>query len=105
MEVIPIQNLKSLKKYQPEFYEFQVSYIPPNKTKEKIHIYHVRYLECRTKWFESLLKLWKYLVKNEPLPPINKNKLIFIDDQVGINQDIKQKTIKNKIMKKIIWYV
>ena len=100
MEVIPIQNLKSLKKIKKipgqEFYEFQISYIPPNKTKEKIHIYHVRHLECRAKWFESLLKLWKHLVKNEPLPPINKNKLIFIDDQVGINQEIKQKNNKKQ---------
>ena len=94
MESIPIQNLKTLKKIKKlpgqEFYEFQITFIPPGKTKEKMHLYRVRHAECRTKWFESLLKLWKHLVKKEPLPPINKNKLIFIDDQVGINQEIKQ---------------
>ena len=100
MEVIPIQTLKTLKKVKKvkgqEFFEFQITYIPPNKTKEKLHIYHVRHSECRTKWFDSLLKLWKHLVKNEPLPPINRNKLIFIDDQVGINQEIKQNKKKKK---------
>ena len=100
MEIIPIKNLKVLKKVkkQPnqEFYEFNLSFIPEKKTKEKLEIYRVRHAECRTKWFESLLKLYKHFVKGEPLPPINKNKLIFIDDQVGINQEIKQDTIKVK---------
>ena len=38
------------------------------KTNGKNHLYRVRYTECRTKWFESLLKFWKYLAKKEPLP-------------------------------------
>ena len=100
MEVIPIKSLKVLKKVKKlpkqEFFEFNLSYIPENKTKEKMHTYRVRHIECRTKWFESLLKLYKHIVKGEPLPPINKNKLIFIDDQVGINQEIKQNTNKKK---------
>ena len=100
MESLPIQNLKALKKIKKlpgqEFYEFQITFIPPGKTKEKVHLYRVRHSECRAKWFESLLKLWKHLVKNEPLPPINKNKLIFIDDQVGINQEIKQQKKSKK---------
>ena len=100
MEVIPIKCLKVLKKVKKlpkqEFFEFNLSYIPENKTKEKMHTYRVRHIECRTKWFESLLKLYKHIVKGEPLPPINKNKLIFIDDQVGINQEIKQNTNKKK---------
>ena len=103
MEIIPIKSLKVLKKVKKlpnqDFYEFNLSYIPENKTKEKMHVYRVRHAECRAKWFESLLKLYKHLVKGEPLPPINKNKLIFIDDQVGINQEIKQDT--NKIKKKM----
>ena len=100
MEIIPIKSLKVLKKVKKlpnqDYYEFNLSYIPENKTKEKMHVYRVRHAECRTKWFESLLKLYKHLVKGEPLPPINKNKLIFIDDQVGINQEIKQDTNKLK---------
>jgi len=103
MEIIPIKSLKVLKKVKKlpnqDYYEFNLSYIPENKTKEKMHVYRVRHAECRTKWFESLLKLYKHLVKGEPLPPINKNKLIFIDDQVGINQEIKQDT--NKLKKKM----
>ena len=100
METIPIKSLKTLKKVKKlpnqEFYEFQLGYIPEGKNKEKIHIYRVRHVECRTKWFESLTKLYKHLLKGEPLPPINKNKLMFIDDQVGINQEIKQNTNKKK---------
>ena len=100
MESIPIQSLKTLKKLKKplgqEYYEFQLTFSVPNKKKDKLHLYRVRHAECRAKWFESLLKLWKHLVKGDPLPPINKNKLIFIDDQVGINQEIKQKKNKNK---------
>ena len=100
MESIPIQNLQTLKKIKKlpgqDFFEFQLTFKVPNKKKDKLHVYRVRHSECRAKWFESLLKLWKHLVKNEPLPPINYNKLIFIDDQVGINQEIKQKKKKNK---------
>ena len=100
METIPIKSLKLLKKVKKlpnqEFYEFHLSFLPENQKKEKLHIYRVRHIECRTKWFECLTKLYKHFVKGEPLPPINKNKLIFIDDQVGINQEIKQDTIKMK---------
>jgi len=103
IEIIPIKNLKALKKVKKlpnqEFYEFHLSYIPENEKKEKLHVYRVRHLECRTKWFEGLLKLYKHLAKGEPLPPINKNKLIFIDDQVGINQEIRQDT--NKLKKRL----
>ena len=100
IETIPIKNLKTLKKVKKspknDYYEFNLSYIPEKKTKEKTHVYRVRHVECRAKWFESLLKLYKHLVKGEPLPPINKNKLIFIDDQVGISQEIKQNSNKRK---------
>ena len=100
IEIIPIKNLKTLKKLKKspkqDYYEFNLSYIPENKTKEKTHVYRVRHVECRAKWFESLLKLYKHLVKDEPLPPINKNKLIFIDDQIGISQEIKQNSNKRK---------
>jgi serine/threonine protein kinase len=100
MESIPIQSLKTLKKIKKqqgqEYYEFQLTFSVPGKKKDKLHIYRVRHAECRSKWFESLLKLWKHLVKGESLPPINNHKLIFIDDQVGINQEIKQKKNKNK---------
>ena len=100
LEIIPIKSLKTLKKVKKspkqDFFEFNLSYIPENKTKEKMHTYRVRHVECRAKWFESLQKLYKHFVKGEPLPKINKNKLIFIDDQVGINQEIKQNTNKKK---------
>ena len=108
IEEIPIQKLKVLKKVKKlpgqEFYDFEVSFMmnKGNKEVEKFHYYRVRHSECRNKWFEVLLALWKHLVKNEPLPKINKNKLILIDDQVGIVQDIKQQktTNKNKINEK-----
>ena len=100
LEIIPIKNLKTLKKVKKspkqDYYEFNLSYIPENKTKEKTHIYRVKHIECRTKWFDSILILFKHIVKGEPLPPINKNKLIFIDDQVGISQEIKQNSNKRK---------
>ena len=102
LETIPIASLKTLKKKKKlpnqEYYEFELSHVPQNakNNKEKLQTYRVRHVECRTKWFDTLLALWKHIVKKEPLAPINKNKLIFINDQIGIIQEIKQnKTVGN----------
>ena len=103
LEIIPIKNLKNLKKLikdiNKDCYDFEITFsvTKGNKTEEKTQRYRVRHAESRTKWYDSLLTLWKYLVKNEKMPKINNHKLQFVDDQVGIIQDIKQHNDKSKV--------
>ena len=102
LEIIPIRNLKSLKKLAKDVnkdcYDLElVFYVTKGvKKEEKTQIYRVRHSESRNKWYNSILSLWKHLVKGENLPKINNHKLQFVDDQVGIIQDMKQHNEKNK---------
>ena len=102
LEIIPIKTLKLLKKLKKEdnldYYDFQISYTQTrgNKSEEKIQTYRVRHPDCRTKWFDSLLALWKHLVRGTPIPKISANKLLFVDDLVGIIQEIRQNDDKSK---------
>ena len=102
LEIIPIRNLKSLKKLvkdvNKDCYDLElVFYVTKGvKKEEKTQIYRVRHAESRNKWYNSILSLWKHLVKGENLPKINNHKLQFVDDQVGIIQDMKQHNDKNK---------
>ena len=41
--------------------------------------------------------MWKYLVKGEPVPKITKNILLFVDDRIGIIQEIGRENKKKKI--------
>ena len=69
------------------------------KKTEKIETYRFRHQECRNKWFDSLLFIWKALVKGIPFK-INKNILSFIDDRLGIIQEIGRGNKHNKNKKK-----
>ena len=102
LEIIPIKNLKHIKKLVKEInkdcYDFEITFSINKgyKTEEKTQRYRVRHAESRTKWYDSLLILWKYLVKGEKMPKINNHKLQFVDDQAGIIQDLKQHNDKSK---------
>ena len=103
LEIIPIKNLKNLKKLikdiNKDCYDFEITFTVTKgtKTEEKTQRYRVRHADSRTKWYDSLLILWKYLVKGEKMPKINNHKLEFVDDQVGIIQDIKQHNDRSKV--------
>ena len=103
LEIIPIKNLKNLKKLikdiNKDCYDFEITFTVTKgtKTEEKTQRYRVRHADSRSKWYDSLLILWKYLVKGEKMPKINNHKLEFVDDQVGIIQDIKQHNDKSKV--------
>ena len=103
LEVIPIKNLKSLKKLAKDMnkdsYELEIKFLVDKGKKqvEKTQIYRVRHNEIRNKWYDALLSLWKYLVKDEKIGKINNHKLLFLDDQAGIIQDIKQHNDKSKV--------
>ena len=103
LEIIPIKNLKNLKKLVKDInkdcYDFEITFSvnKGQKTEEKTQRYRVRHSESRAKWYDSLLILWKYLVKGEKMPRINNHKLAFVDDQAGIIQDIKQHNDRSKV--------
>ena len=103
LEIIPIKNLKNLKKLikdiNKDCYDFEITFTVTKgtKTEEKTQRYRVRHADSRSKWYDSLLILWKYLVKGEKMPKINNHKLEFVDDQVGIIQDIKQHNDRSKV--------
>jgi hypothetical protein len=103
LEIIPIKNLKNLKKLikdlNKDCYDFELTFTETKgtKTEEKIQRYRVRHADSRNKWYDSLLILWNYLVKGEKMPKINNHKLVFVDDQVGIIQDIKHHNDKSKV--------
>ena len=101
-EIIDIRNFKLIKKLKlvKEYYDFEITYTVTNKKgvkSDKIESFRLRHCECRNKWFDSLLLIWKYLVKGEPVPKITKNILLFVDDRIGIIQEIGRENKKKKI--------
>ena len=98
-EIIDIKNFKLLKKLKliKEFYDLEITYVINKKGKksEKIENYRFRHQECRNKWFDSLLTLWKSLIKGNHLK-ITKNILSFVDDRLGIVQEIGRGNKHNK---------
>ena len=91
-EIINIKNFKLIKKVKliKEFYDLEITYIIEKKGKkyENIENYRFRNQECRNKWFDSLLMIWKFLIKGTPEIKLNKNILAFVDDRLGIIQEI-----------------
>ena len=96
LEIIPIKTLKSLKKCAKELnkdcYDLEIIFTVTkgNKKEDKSQIYRVRHSDSRNKWHDIILALWKHLVKGDKIPKIDNHKLLFVDDQAGIVQDIKQ---------------
>ena len=105
-EIIDIKNFKLIKKQKliKEYYDLEITYLVSNKKGkqwEVVEYYRFRHQECRNKWFDSLLYVWKSLIKGTKLK-ITKNILSFVDDRLGIIQDIGRKNKqKNKQRKKI----
>ena len=64
--------------------------------KEKVENYRLRHFDCRNKWFDALLILWRYLIKGTPVPKFTNKILLFVDDRIGIVQEIKENKDKNK---------
>ena len=94
-EIIPIKNLKLIKKIKSkEGYDIEITFRKikkNNKQKEVKQKYRFRNFVCRNEWFDSLFFLWKHAAKDLPTPNITKKILLFIDDRIGIVQNIKQK--------------
>jgi serine/threonine protein kinase len=91
--VIDIRDFTLIKKQRlsKDYHDLEITYVESNKKgkkKEKIENYRFRHQQCRNKWFDSLLELWKALIKGESMPKITKNILSFVDDRLGIVQEI-----------------
>ena len=92
-EIIDIRNFKLLKKLKKvkDYYDLEITYTKTKKNGDKIdkvENFRLRNSECRNKWHDSLLAIWKNLIKGGPIPKITKNVLLFIDDRIGIIQEI-----------------
>jgi serine/threonine protein kinase len=103
-EVIDIRNFKVIRKVKriKQFYDLEITYTETNKkgkTVDKVENFRLSHVECRDKWYDSMLLLWKYYSKGEPIPKITKDFLLFVDDRIGLMQEIGKKNEKNKVKK------
>ena len=100
-EIIDIRNFKLIRKLKQEkdAYDLEITYTITKKSKkvDKIENFRFRHLECRNKWFDSLLFLWKYYIKENQDQKFTNNILLFVDDRIGIVQEFGKKKEKNKI--------
>ena len=101
-KIIDIRNFKIMRKIQhmKEYYDLEIIFKKTNKkgqTKDKVLVFRLRHLKCREKWFDSLLLIWKHLIKGNPVIEFTKNVLIFVDDRIGIIQKIGKKREVNII--------
>ena len=104
-EIIEIKNLKLIKKQRivPEYHDLEIKYIKTDnkgKITERKEYFRFRHQECRNKWFECLVTLWKCYVKKTPLPKFTKENLCFVDDRLGIIQEIGRGNGQEKKEKK-----
>ena len=103
--IINIKDFKLVRKQKliKEYYDLEITYYMTNKKGKKweeIEYYRFRHQECRNKWFDSLIYIWKALIKGKKIQ-INNNNLSFVDDRLGIIQEIgrgnKQKKKRPKV--------
>ena len=62
-----------------EYYDLEITYNMTNKKGKKweeIEYYRFRHQECRNKWFDSLLYIWKAIIKGKKLQ-LNKKTRIY----------------------------
>ena len=103
-EIIDIRNFKILKKVKKvkDYYDLEITYTKTKKNGDKVdkvEKFRLRHAECRNKWHDSLLAIWKYLAEGNPIPKFTKNILLFVDDRIGIIQEIGRKKENKKINK------
>ena len=99
--IIEIKNFKLIKKEKltKEYNDIEITYTLTNKkgkTSDKVEKYRFRHQQCRNKWFDYLLTLWKCYVKGDSMPKITNKILSFIDDRLGIIQEIKRSKKEKK---------
>ena len=99
LEIIYLSSITSIKKIKldSKYYYFEINFKLKNNTKIKSEYYRSKHLVSRNEWYNKIKEIWDYInKKKEYLPKINNNKIIFIDDQVGIIQEINKGENRNK---------
>ena len=98
-EIIKIASLTILKKIpkkpNSDHYTCEITFDKDNK--KVTEVYRVRHLGSRSKWFDSIKVLWKHFNKKEPMPKISKHKVLFVDDSIGIVQEVKKNKDNSKV--------
>ena len=100
-EIIDIRNFKLIKKIKKvkDYNDLEITFYSTNKKGEKVEKvenFRLRHIECRNKWFDSLIFIWRNLIKGNSVPKFTKDILLFIDDRLGIIQEIGRKNEKKK---------
>ena len=100
-EIIDIRTFKLLKKLKlvKDYYDLEITYTVTTKKGQKVdkvENFRMRHSDCRNKWFDSLLLIWKYFLRGEPVPKITKDILLFIDDRIGLIEEIGRQNKKTK---------
>ena len=102
-EIIDLKNFRLIRKIKriKDFYDLEITYSITKKEQkiDRVENFRFRHIECRDKWFDSLLYLWKYQIKGIPVPKFTKNFLSFVDDRIGIIQEIGKNNEKKKMKK------
>ena len=93
-DIVEIKNFKLIRKLKKvkDYYDLEITYFVMKKGEkiEKVENYRFRHFDCRNKWFDALLALWRYLIKGNPVPKFTFEVLLFVDDKIGIVQEIKE---------------
>ena len=102
-EIIDIKNIKLVKQLKnvKGCYDLEITYTVNKKGKntDKVLYLRLKHAECRNKWFDLLTYLWRYYYKGTPVPKFTNNILLFIDDRIGIIQELGKKKKKNNMTK------
>ena len=99
LEIVNISSITSIKKLKldSKYYYLEINFKLINSSKIKSEYYRSKHLVSRNEWYNKIKEIWDYInKKKEYLPKINNNKMFFIDDQVGIIQEINKGENKNK---------
>ena len=100
-DIVDIRTFKLIRKLKrvKDYYDLEITYTITKKGEkvDKIENYRLRHFDCRNKWFDLLLFLWRYLIKGHPIPIFTNKILLFVDDRIGIVQEIRENKNKNKI--------
>ena len=93
-DIVEIKNFKLIRKLKKvkDYYDLEITYFVMKKGEkvEKVENYRFRHFDCRNKWFDALLALWRYLIKGHPVPKFTFEVLSFVDDKIGIVQEIRE---------------
>ena len=88
LEIIKISSIISIKKLllDSSYYYFEIKFMKENKS-IKTELYRTKHITSRNKWYEKLYEIWKNKIDDKM---INNLKILFIDDQVGVIQEINK---------------